>query len=125
MCPDYKEMSMDEKTLAAITALANKLGTTAEHLWGVLVKQAPYSAGMDVLCAIAMMAAFLWAFWKYRKFDFDDVKEWDSGAVKFFSIVGLFILGLITVGAVEGALRNSLAAIFNPEYWALKQLLSK
>ena len=32
---------MDDKTLQALTALANKLGTTAEYLWGVLLRQAP------------------------------------------------------------------------------------
>lgn len=32
---------MDEKTVAIIERLAEKLGVTAEYLWGVLVTQAP------------------------------------------------------------------------------------
>lgn len=32
---------MNDKVLEALQTLAEKLGVTAEHLWGVLLKQAP------------------------------------------------------------------------------------
>ena len=45
---------MDEKFQKLIEALAAKLGTTAEHLWGVLVRQAPISGAVDlVLCVMS------------------------------------------------------------------------
>jgi hypothetical protein len=38
---------MDDKTFQALTNLATKLGTTAEHMWGVLLRQAPITGVID------------------------------------------------------------------------------
>lgn len=35
---------MEEKTIKLIEQLAQKLGTTTEYLWAVLLKQAPIDA---------------------------------------------------------------------------------
>jgi hypothetical protein len=43
---------MNDQTLQALTALAEKLGTTGEHLWGILVAKSTvraFEAGNGVL----------------------------------------------------------------------------
>ena len=52
---------MDQTTLTALTALAEKLGTTAEYLWGVLLRQAPISGLTDLAVMIGMV--LFTAFW--------------------------------------------------------------
>lgn len=47
---------MDDKTLEALTTLANKLGTTAEYLWGVLIKQAPITVAIELSVMVAWVA---------------------------------------------------------------------
>ena len=44
---------MNEATAKLIEELAAKLGTTAEHLWGVLVRQAPISATVSAALTLA------------------------------------------------------------------------
>jgi len=53
---------MDEKTAQMLEKLAQKLGTTSEYLWGVLLKQAPIAAIIELigilLCVI--FGVFIW-----------------------------------------------------------------
>lgn len=45
-----------------ILELAERLGTTGEHLWGVLVRQAPISGAIDLTVMAAWVLAVAWAF---------------------------------------------------------------
>ena len=59
---------MDDKTLQALNALANKLGTTAEYLWGVLLRQAPLTGVIDLMLTMAwVIGAVLWWCFVARK----------------------------------------------------------
>ena len=49
------ENDMEDKYLKLIEALAEKSGTTSEHLYGVLVKQAPITGVVDILQCIAIV----------------------------------------------------------------------
>lgn len=40
---------MNEQTVKLVEQLAQKLGTTTEYLWNVLIKQAPISAAIDMI----------------------------------------------------------------------------
>lgn len=50
---------MDDKTLQVVTDLASKLGTTAEYLWGVLLKQAPITGSLALLAIGAWVTALV------------------------------------------------------------------
>ena len=110
---------MDDKTLQALTAIANKLGTTAEYLWGVLLKQAPISATVDLLLIVAWIAgtAMIWSYVSKKS------KEWHDDAGVF--VAWMCVALLVVFGALMIVLSasNIAAALFNPEYWALKQIL--
>ena len=122
---------MDDKTLQALTALAAKLGTTAEYLWGVLLRQAPITGAIDlaVMAAWVAMAMFLIRLVRRKtttpaKTDEDRYPsaEWsDEGAA--FAWAGAVAFALLVALIVGSELSSVVAALLNPEYWALKQIL--
>ncbi len=114
---------MNEETTKLIQQLAEKFGTTAEHLWNVLVRQAPISAGCDILISIASV---LIAYWFFRlihiKTTDTEEKEADwkeEGAFVAWLLLGLFIV--ITSICILGSIEGVVSGFVNPEYWALKQ----
>lgn len=122
---------MDEKYRQLIEALAEKLGTTAEHLWGVLVKQAPISGAVDlVLCIVIAASAWWWAALVKRKTTkppkTDDDRypyaEWSDEAAGL-SWIGAVIAVVFALICIVGSAQGIVAAFANPEYWALKQLV--
>lgn len=112
---------MDDKTLQALTVLANKLGTTAEYLWGVLVRQAPISATIDLL-VMAVWALLIWAWFRFvlRKTAEDWARDEAAVAFAWGSVCVAVLLYVLIVGL---GISQTLSALLNPEYWALKQIL--
>ena len=116
---------MNEATTKLVEELASKLGTTAEHLWGVLVRQAPISGVCDALAIVAWIIGLAWALRLVRsktKEPEDGYAEW-TGEGAFFAwlVWGLTAaFAMLVAGANLGCI---VASIVNPEYWALKQVM--
>jgi hypothetical protein len=112
---------MDEKYAQLLETLATKLGTTAEHLWGVLLRQAPISGAVDLaLCII--LAAVAWkliALVKRKTADPESEWRFDPLPAVFFALVATILSGVALL-----SIPGIVSAFANPEYWALKQLLS-
>jgi len=109
---------MDDKTQELIKNLADKLGTTAEHLWGVLVKQAPISAATDV--AVFVVAIVLWSI-AYKR-----LVKWEpegDGMLKDAAWFGFWVVTVIIGVALACDAVAIVSAFVNPEYWALRQLV--
>lgn len=121
---------MNDKTLDLLTRLADKFGTTAEHLWGVLVKQAKIAAVLDfastAILIVILIAAVRFVKSKTTKRTPDNygrrTSEWDEDGAIIAWVVTV-IAGLMTCAAIYANLSNGITAAFNPEYWALKQIL--
>jgi hypothetical protein len=123
---------MDQNTLQALTALAEKLGTTAEYLWGVLLRQAPITGATDLLVMVAWITAVVgWARFVRRNTaspaptveDRYPRAAWDDDAVvclAWFSVVVIAVIAALFIGS---SLSITVAALVNPEYWALRQIL--
>lgn len=111
---------MNEQTQQLLEKLSNKLGTTVEHLWGVLVRQAPISSAMDlvVLTAMAIGLAALWRFVKKIHQDANDDYLMPLGILLMVGILGF-------AAFVCGNLSEIISGFFNPEYWALRQIIHK
>ncbi len=116
-----------EKVLQKIDAIAIKLGTTAEHLWVILVKQAyvtfigysiRYVLAIIFLCCMVKFFPYM-----YRKFTHEDwCAESTSGG---FLIATFVICMIITVVAATGAVANityTISLYFNPEYFAFQRI---
>jgi hypothetical protein len=123
---------MDDKTLQALTALAAKLGTTADYLWGVLLRQAPITGVVDLLvCAGWIAGVVAWAKFVKRKTAkparTDDDRfacaDWSDEAGVGLAWASVFVAAGITALAVSSELSTIVAALANPEYWALRQIL--
>jgi hypothetical protein len=128
---EYRNNDMNENTEKLVRELAEKLGTTAEHLWGVLMKQAPITAATDSVIAVIMLGV-LWALYRLVRSktaappksedDRYPSAEWrEEGA--FLSWLILAIYGATTVVVVCCTISTVVTATMNPEYWVLKQLL--
>jgi hypothetical protein len=122
---------MNETTEKLIRELAEKLGTTTEHLWGILLKQAPISASIDTLIALIMLA-ILWMGYAFvskktkvpEKTDHYKslYAEWD-GECAFAAWLALAAYGFLTICITFCSITSVVTALANPEYWALKQLI--
>lgn len=71
---------MNEETSKLIRELADKLGTTAEHLWSVLVKQAPISSATDCVGLIVLWIIMGLSFCKLKKLVAEDI-DWTPGLI--------------------------------------------
>lgn len=118
---------MNDKTVLLLSTLAEKLGVTAEFLWAALLRQAPVTGTVDLVLMVTMVA--LWAIWvrkAYRehvRYNTEGERDgWgrDTLAFAWLSVGLLFLLVLCFVGSL---LSLAIAAFFNPEYWALRQIL--
>ena len=122
---------MDEKTLQSLTGLANKLGTTAEYLWGVLLRQAPLTGAIDLMLTMAwVIGTVVWCRFIVRKTTCprptDDDRypnaEWTDEAA-FLAWASAVAVALIAGVVVISSLATTVSALVNPEYWALRQIL--
>lgn len=120
---------MNEKTTELIEKLAAKLGTTAEHLWEVLVNQAPiYAASkgtmvvlMAVVCAVLAVKCVRHI---KRAFSAEGEDETNRNALSAM-ICGLSLAVLATISFTNVDLSLIMAGFFNPEYWALNEVLRR
>ncbi len=110
---------MNEQTTQLLQSLADKLGTTAEHLWAVLVRQAPIN-GVVTLVQFALLGAYLYWLLGLR----DRSAQWfDDAPPKFVGYCVAWAIAAIVSIAAFFSLPELAASFFNPEYWALDRIL--
>jgi hypothetical protein len=110
--------------------LAEKLGTTANYLWAVLLKQAPIAAATYFVQVLAMAVA--WFFW-YRvhkhlmkeppadNYNDSYYEKYDIGAGLPMALIALFLFVLSIILVVN--FQEMVSGFFNPDYWALNKIL--
>jgi len=114
-----------ENLAPLLEKLAEKLGTTSTYLWGVLVKQAFIDGILSIVfCVLVAVWTFALcrvhiSFMKKDKYD-----GYGNGSIRSFIMGMLAILTLFLLIAVLICLYNIPTAFLNPEYWALKEVLS-
>jgi hypothetical protein len=127
---------LQKELLSRLDALAAKLGTTSDHLWAILIRQAKIVAIEDALWILMAIAFSVLlgkaALWVTRTEKANEKQEWnqrspiawDYGPVIFFSgIAGVACLILDVLAFVS--LFELPTLLLNPEYWALTQILQK
>ena len=108
-----------EKTLQI---LAERFGTTVEHLWTVAVQQAYVDAVAAMLLILAVSAGAYFAL-KWCKKAFEEEDDSSMGEKRMFAgILACIVLGILA-GVVLSNIGN-LLQVFNPEFYAVKLLLS-
>lgn len=115
---------MNQATIDALRALADKLGTTSEHLWGVLVRQAPISSATNltllVVTAIALVKAgkSLWKYANREEVGVDDEFALGGGSIT------IAILSIVWMCFTLASAEHIIAGFVNPEFEALGYILS-
>ena len=119
---------MNEETTKLLEQLAQKLGTTTEYLWAILVKQAPIDSAIT-LFQFALIGIFGYALFrthkwlcaseKYEKSRYEYYEEYATYpmAVAFAIFVILAVFAFFCIEEV-------IYGFLNPEYWALKRVFS-
>jgi hypothetical protein len=99
---------MNEELQKKLASLASKLGTTTEHLWGVLIRQA-YIDGFNsllsllfcLLLAVATIASFLYLQRKYRNVspeEFHRTSMWPPPEYARWLILGIVLCFCVVIG---------------------------
>ena len=118
---------MEEQTVKLVEQLAQKLGTTTDYLWSVLLKQAPISALVDLIYFVLVCIGGYFLLKTHKNFSKEvgghSSKYYCNDALAPIMIVVvciwaiLFIIAFFSIGDV-------INGFVNPEYWALNKILS-
>jgi hypothetical protein len=118
---------MNEKTELLLQSLAEKLGTTTEYLWVIIVNQAKYDAITSVIQMAFMFAIIFWTIKLHIRFSTED----ENGDTMYYNkeeyvivpMIFAAITSIIMLVFFLSGFNDLIAAIFNPEYWALNRIL--
>lgn len=104
--------------------MAARLGTTAEHLWGVLVRQAYVSSITNIVLLLILLAAGSIMTHSGRMMDTDYYAANKAHRLKHLAIwaFGLFMMALWVILIMANG-SDIVAGLVNPEYWALKRVM--
>lgn len=115
---------MNEKMVDALNILAEKLGVTAEYLWGVLIRQAQVEVITDLIW-YAITAVLIVAALRYLPRWLKALQDADYGDEPRFVVpsAALILATLMfALGTVLG-FSDTITKVRNPEYWALKEVM--
>jgi len=108
-----------------LEALAKKLGTTVDHLWAILVRQAFISSVMDLIQYVILAVATYVFIRMTKKYGaLMDEKRWEPCAVYAPAVVVGLVLLILWIAAFF-CIQDTVSGFFNPEYWALNKILSR
>lgn len=119
---------MNENTAKLLEQLAQKLGTTSEYLWKVLLKQAPIDATVNLIQIMLIMLFGLVLYKIHRRLMKEDANN-DTGYYKYEEmaaipmIIGGVVFAIMFIWAFC-CIGDVVNGYFNPEYWALNKVLS-
>lgn len=117
---------MNEQTQQLIEKLAAQLGTTAEHLWGVMVRQAPISSATEAitLCIYAVLVVLSLRFVrKQTRPNGEWLDKYGSGFIAWMIWCAVTVLLIQLLFASLNDIVIIVAGFANPEYVALMHLL--
>lgn len=120
---------MNEQTTQLLEKLAEKLGTTSEYLWGVLIKQAPMDSVINLILMALTVVLGLVIYRVHKHFLYEPeelgkesiYEEYGPGAG--IPMIMASIVFLIMVMGSLFAIESVINGFFNPEYWALQKIL--
>ena len=105
--------------------LAEKLGTTIEYLWGVLMQQAHVESVKNlivIICSVLFLAVYsIKVVRMLKKWDEIEREDKEVGAI-IFGILGGFLAIASFVGIILG-IDVFINTTINPEYWVLQEIL--
>jgi hypothetical protein len=123
---------MNENVTKLIESLAEKLGTTSQYLWGILLKQAPIDATIGVVFNILVLLFGFLLFKIHKRLMKEDIN--DEFNQNFYEKYDILVSTPMLIGLIAFVvlfcvslcnIENIINGYFNPEYWSLQQILRK
>ena len=111
------------ETIKLLEVLAIKLGTTTDYLWNILLKQAPINFVVDCIQYLLIIIGCLFWYKATMKLHKNFQEEgWDEVNYLWVGIIwGILIVLVLTMFF---CLPDTIYSLVNPEYWALKKILT-
>ena len=112
--------TVDPRVLDLVDQLAQAMGTTADMVWTALLHQAPISATAILILLLFLWVALIIGVWS-------TFKHWEAIAendMEFVVVLAIFIGSTTSLALTIGEGVTMLAGFFNPNYWALRHILS-
>jgi hypothetical protein len=119
MTPEQLTQLLDE--------LGKRLGPGGAHVFELAVRQAIITSTMQLAAAgvlVAIAVTVLAVVWRFLHRDTSKLERWSSSDDEGVAAVGIVVALFVIVIAVFGAV-NSIPTLLNPEYAALRDLLSQ
>jgi hypothetical protein len=123
---------MNEKLTALLEKLSVKLGTTTEYLWKVLIMQAKISALQSLFYILSVVIIGIVLFRLHVRFSkvikdnrYNNNTYEDSDYIGGIMGIVAGIWLVMTICTFCFSISNMIDGFFNPEYWALNEILSK
>jgi small-conductance mechanosensitive channel len=123
---------MEAQTFKLLQDLSTKLGVTVEYLWKVLLVQAKiewmffcYIYPILIIFITILSRSWLKSYEKWKKQEKNYFNsEFDTAFLILKGICCIFIIIFVTISFFVG-LPTAVTALFNPEGWALNEILSR
>jgi len=115
-----------EETNKLLETLANKLNTTVEYLWDVLIKQAPINATTNLIFVIFTFICMYVFYRVHVSLMKKDMYTDDRGFENLITVIPMVLIGIFLLIMFIVSLcmiGNIINGFFNPEYWALQHIL--
>jgi len=110
-----------EQLTQLLTQLAEKLGTTSEYLWEVLLKQAQLALVTNSLFLLMLIIILVKCILAIKSL----MKEWGEDFDKELLLTILFALTFTFTGLIIVMIQDVLTLSINPEYWVLTEILDR
>ncbi|HYD91835.1 MAG TPA: hypothetical protein VEA37_10160 [Flavobacterium sp.] len=107
--------------------LASELGTTAEYLWSVLIKQAPISATVTLIqiAILCVIGFYLYkAHKRFAQLDQNNDSMYDNQFYLGPVMMCVFLVWGFLIVVAFFSIDEIFYGYFNPEYWALQKILN-
>jgi len=123
-----EKKEMNENTTKILEQIAQKMGTTSEYLWQVLLRQAPIEATSTLIQSILILLLG-WGLYKIHckltkevdgKSSLYHKYEEKAGIPMFIGGIAFLVLFICAFCCIDSIVNG----YFNPEFWALEKVMS-
>lgn len=115
---------MKEETITKyIDQLAQSLNVASEHVYEALIKQAMVSGIASIVWAVLFLITIIGLIIGTIKVFKWNIEEDDGDMLIPFGLL-MAVMAIIPVLGLLFNVENALTALLNPEYWAIKEVLS-
>jgi uncharacterized Tic20 family protein len=113
---------MNNETTLLLNKLAEKLGTTADNLWAILLHQAPVDATITLVQSILFVLTPFIVYRVHCRIEKMEYRYGENDAYGLLMILAAVVSAILVIIAVC-SMDTIVNGYLNPQYWALEKIL--